>query len=109
LLKVFYFFFFCLSANGPGRCKINNGDCWHDSRDGHSFSACSVSDLQVLRVFCRCLSRRPSAGASLLVVQILNFFYICVNRIMGRLNAIVLQDLRVMVSKVVKVRDRYIG
>ncbi|XP_030942422.1 vacuolar-sorting receptor 3-like [Quercus lobata] len=28
-------------ASGPGRCKINNGGCWHDSRDGHSFSACS--------------------------------------------------------------------
>ncbi|KAL6013111.1 Vacuolar-sorting receptor 3 [Asimina triloba] len=27
-------------ASGPGRCKINNGDCWHDTRDGHSFSAC---------------------------------------------------------------------
>lgn len=27
-------------ASGPGRCKINNGGCWHDSQDGQSFSAC---------------------------------------------------------------------
>ncbi|KAJ9551869.1 hypothetical protein OSB04_015914 [Centaurea solstitialis] len=30
-------------ANGPGRCKINNGGCWHETRDGHFFSACSDS------------------------------------------------------------------
>ncbi|KAE8703115.1 Vacuolar-sorting receptor 1 [Hibiscus syriacus] len=24
----------------PGRCKINNGDCWHESRHGISYSAC---------------------------------------------------------------------
>ncbi|KAI3497385.1 hypothetical protein L1887_39955 [Cichorium endivia] len=30
-------------ASGPGRCKINNGGCWHETRDGHSFSACSDS------------------------------------------------------------------
>ncbi|KAL5070291.1 hypothetical protein RYX36_021178 [Vicia faba] len=28
-------------ASGPGRCKINNGGCWHDARNGHAFSACS--------------------------------------------------------------------
>lgn len=27
-------------ASGPGRCKINNGGCWHESREGHYFSAC---------------------------------------------------------------------
>ncbi|KAL4581120.1 hypothetical protein LXL04_017329 [Taraxacum kok-saghyz] len=27
-------------ASGPGRCKINNGGCWHDTRNGHSYSAC---------------------------------------------------------------------
>ncbi|KAK1385455.1 Vacuolar-sorting receptor 3-like protein [Heracleum sosnowskyi] len=29
-------------ASGPGRCKVNNGGCWHETRDGHTFSACSV-------------------------------------------------------------------
>ncbi|KAK1385458.1 EGF-like domain-containing protein [Heracleum sosnowskyi] len=28
-------------ASGPGRCKVNNGGCWHETRDGHTFSACS--------------------------------------------------------------------
>ncbi|GAA0158157.1 extracellular matrix structural protein [Lithospermum erythrorhizon] len=27
-------------ASGPGRCKINNGGCWHESRNGQTFSAC---------------------------------------------------------------------
>ncbi|CAI0472027.1 unnamed protein product [Linum tenue] len=27
-------------VSGPGRCKINNGGCWHESREGHAFSAC---------------------------------------------------------------------
>lgn len=27
-------------ANGPGRCKLNNGGCWQQTRDGHTFSAC---------------------------------------------------------------------
>ncbi|PPR84489.1 hypothetical protein GOBAR_AA36220 [Gossypium barbadense] len=31
----------CLSgAGGPGRCKINNGGCWHESRNGRAYSAC---------------------------------------------------------------------
>ncbi|WOH04805.1 hypothetical protein DCAR_0624217 [Daucus carota subsp. sativus] len=30
---------FC-AASGPGRCKVNNGGCWHETRDGHTFSAC---------------------------------------------------------------------
>ncbi|OVA17102.1 EGF-like calcium-binding domain [Macleaya cordata] len=28
------------TASGPGRCKINNGGCWQDTRDGQTFSAC---------------------------------------------------------------------
>ncbi|KAG5005207.1 hypothetical protein JHK82_029235 [Glycine max] len=32
----------CLSsASGPGHCKINNGGCWHEARNGHAYSACS--------------------------------------------------------------------
>ncbi|PNT57350.1 hypothetical protein POPTR_001G294400v4 [Populus trichocarpa] len=27
-------------VSGSGRCKINNGGCWHESQDGHTFSAC---------------------------------------------------------------------
>ncbi|EPS57970.1 hypothetical protein M569_16845, partial [Genlisea aurea] len=27
-------------ASGPGRCKISNGGCWHENRNGISFSAC---------------------------------------------------------------------
>ncbi|KAK8311991.1 hypothetical protein V6Z12_D01G009700 [Gossypium hirsutum] len=25
---------------GPGRCKINNGGCWHESQNGRAYSAC---------------------------------------------------------------------
>ncbi|KAF5183208.1 Vacuolar-sorting receptor [Thalictrum thalictroides] len=28
-------------ASGPGRCKINNGGCWHDTRAGQTYSACA--------------------------------------------------------------------
>ncbi|XP_020237450.1 vacuolar-sorting receptor 1 [Cajanus cajan] len=28
------------AASGPGRCKINNGGCWHEARNGHAYSAC---------------------------------------------------------------------
>ncbi|KAL7199520.1 hypothetical protein ACSBR2_021740 [Camellia fascicularis] len=27
-------------ASGIGRCKINNGGCWLETRDGHTYSAC---------------------------------------------------------------------
>lgn len=27
-------------VSGSGKCKINNGGCWHESRNGHTFSAC---------------------------------------------------------------------
>ena len=26
--------------NGPGKCKMNNGGCWHESRHGQTFTAC---------------------------------------------------------------------
>ncbi|KAL8541583.1 hypothetical protein ACS0TY_002738 [Phlomoides rotata] len=32
------------SASGPGRCRISNGGCWHDKRDGVVFSACLDND-----------------------------------------------------------------
>ncbi|KAH0461270.1 hypothetical protein IEQ34_008845 [Dendrobium chrysotoxum] len=31
-------------ASGSGRCEINNGGCWKESRDGMSFSACSDNE-----------------------------------------------------------------
>ncbi|KAL8128189.1 hypothetical protein AgCh_014955 [Apium graveolens] len=35
-------------ASGPGRCKVNNGGCWHETRDGHTFSACpSYMDSEI--------------------------------------------------------------
>ncbi|KAG2704073.1 hypothetical protein I3760_06G167300 [Carya illinoinensis] len=37
-------------ASGPGRCNVNNGGCWHESRDGHTFSACSDNG----EVKCQC-------------------------------------------------------
>ncbi|KAL2484132.1 Vacuolar-sorting receptor 6 [Forsythia ovata] len=30
---------------GPGRCMIQNGGCWSETRDGNTFSACLESDL----------------------------------------------------------------
>uniref|UniRef100_A0A3N7EPG2 EGF-like calcium-binding domain-containing protein n=1 Tax=Populus trichocarpa TaxID=3694 RepID=A0A3N7EPG2_POPTR len=33
------------TAIGPGRCAINNGGCWSETRHGLSFSACSNSLL----------------------------------------------------------------
>lgn len=32
-------------ASGPGRCKINDGGCWHAEKNGHAFSACLVRDF----------------------------------------------------------------
>ncbi|KAG8066230.1 hypothetical protein GUJ93_ZPchr0004g40201 [Zizania palustris] len=32
-------------AVGPGRCAMNNGGCWKETRNGKTFSACSDSDL----------------------------------------------------------------
>lgn len=37
-------------AVGPGRCAINNGGCWSETKNGQTFSACSESDINV----CRC-------------------------------------------------------
>ncbi|GAB2292127.1 Vacuolar-sorting receptor 3 [Dionaea muscipula] len=31
-------------ASGVGRCKINNGGCWHESRNGQTFSACQDNE-----------------------------------------------------------------
>ncbi|XP_047308009.1 vacuolar-sorting receptor 6-like [Impatiens glandulifera] len=39
-------------AVGPGRCSVNNGGCWSESRNGKTSSACSDSDLSG----CRCPS-----------------------------------------------------
>ncbi|PWZ25006.1 Vacuolar-sorting receptor 1 [Zea mays] len=34
----------CLSdAAGPGKCLINHGGCWHETRNGKTFSACQES------------------------------------------------------------------
>ena len=31
-----------LTAFGPARCAMNNGGCWSDTKNGKTFSACSV-------------------------------------------------------------------
>ncbi|GLT98138.1 hypothetical protein SLE2022_156560 [Rubroshorea leprosula] len=31
-------------ASGRGKCKINNGGCWHDAQNGHAYSACLDSE-----------------------------------------------------------------
>ncbi|KAE8679999.1 Vacuolar-sorting receptor 1 [Hibiscus syriacus] len=35
---------------GPGRCRVNNGGCWHESRHGIAYSAC----LDKADVKCKC-------------------------------------------------------
>ncbi|GJN39044.1 hypothetical protein PR202_gb28138 [Eleusine coracana subsp. coracana] len=37
-------------AVGPGRCALNNGGCWSETRGGQTFSACSETAL----TGCRC-------------------------------------------------------
>ncbi|KAJ4976167.1 hypothetical protein NE237_001273 [Protea cynaroides] len=37
-------------AVGPGRCALNHGGCWSDSKNGKTFSACPESELKG----CRC-------------------------------------------------------
>ncbi|XP_010941716.1 vacuolar-sorting receptor 6 isoform X2 [Elaeis guineensis] len=37
-------------AVGPGRCTVNNGGCWSETRNGKTFSACSELELRG----CRC-------------------------------------------------------
>ncbi|XP_060191266.1 vacuolar-sorting receptor 6-like [Lycium barbarum] len=32
-------------AIGPGRCMVNNGGCWSETKNGETFSACSEGDL----------------------------------------------------------------
>ena len=31
-----------LAAAGPGKCLINHGGCWNETRNGKTFSACQV-------------------------------------------------------------------
>ncbi|KAI3860205.1 hypothetical protein MKX03_022511 [Papaver bracteatum] len=38
------------TASGPGRCKINNGGCWKETRDGLTSSAC----VETMGDTCRC-------------------------------------------------------
>lgn len=33
-------------AVGPGRCKLHNGGCWTETRDGQTFSACQATHLK---------------------------------------------------------------
>ncbi|CAN1141434.1 Vacuolar-sorting receptor 3 [Linum perenne] len=47
-------------VSGPGRCKINNGGCWHESQDGHAFSAC----LDVDGGKCQCPAGFKGDGVS---------------------------------------------
>ncbi|KAJ6812844.1 uncharacterized protein M6B38_145910 [Iris pallida] len=37
-------------AIGPGRCRIENGGCWQDTQNGHTFSACQETEDNK----CRC-------------------------------------------------------
>lgn len=83
-----------LAVSGPGRCKINNGGCWHDSKDGHTFSACQVVILMISLIFyVLCLSH-PSNRYRIL------FFFL---RMLVTSNVSALLGLKVMVSNV-KVR-----
>ncbi|GMJ05585.1 vaculolar sorting receptor 3, VACUOLAR SORTING RECEPTOR 3, binding protein of 80 kDa 2;2 [Hibiscus trionum] len=45
---------------GPGRCKINSGGCWHESRHGIAYSAC----LDKGDVKCKCPSGFKGDGAN---------------------------------------------
>ncbi|CAA0807467.1 Vacuolar-sorting receptor 4 [Striga hermonthica] len=31
-------------ASGPGRCKISNGGCWHEKKNGITYTACADSE-----------------------------------------------------------------
>lgn len=33
-------------AVGPGRCKLDNGGCWSETKDGRTFSACQATHLK---------------------------------------------------------------
>ena len=59
-----------LSASGIGRCEINNGGCWQETKDGKTISACSVSKC--------CLRHLPFA---LQFVYIVNKFGILQNEV----------------------------
>jgi hypothetical protein len=42
LYKKFILVSMLLAAAGPGKCLINHGGCWHETRNGKTFSACQV-------------------------------------------------------------------
>ncbi|XAR52921.1 hypothetical protein NMG60_11021256 [Bertholletia excelsa] len=35
-------------ASGIGRCKINNGGCWHETQNGHTYSACLDTEVKCM-------------------------------------------------------------
>lgn len=93
------------AASGPGRCKINNGGCWQNSRDGHSYSACLVSDLQA---FCRQSFLHRGKWVYFFWLEIIGGYPRCLfSGCGGTQNDNVLQDLKVMAWKVVKVRESH--
>lgn len=81
-----------LTVSGPGKCKINNGGCWHESKDGHTYSACLVSDLLLTNsyVFNKLLYSAPEFMFS--------HIHNSLNRILRMENASVLLVLKAMVS-----------
>lgn len=83
------------AASGPGRCKISNGGCWHENKNGITFSACVVGSLRSYFI----ISKIKYFG------QVKTFVVFSFNRIVRMGNAHAPQDLKVMVSKAVKVRD----
>lgn len=41
-IKRFIIVIYVIAAAGPGKCLINHGGCWHETRNGKTFSACQV-------------------------------------------------------------------
>jgi hypothetical protein len=39
------------AASGLGRCQINNGGCWKETKNGKTVSACSVRCHLITNVF----------------------------------------------------------
>lgn len=79
------------AASGPGRCKLNHGGCWHETRNGRSYSACVVSSF-------------TDSFPIIIVVETqfhLNSFF-ALNRMRKMASAHVLQDLK-ETEKVAKV------
>jgi hypothetical protein len=42
VIKRFIIVIYVIAAAGPGKCLINHGGCWHETRNGKTFSACQV-------------------------------------------------------------------